>query len=230
MTTCKQHQYCHCYPLVALRVRDTTRRQSDLQCDTVKCETTPICLQVTVTCVPAEYITRCHRCTSPTHAHTHEPISFHGRAEAHLCRASIPPLAASGGMDGGARGCNGRIVLHWRRNWLCSLGQLHRHLREPCDREELALMRFEKGRLKRRWGGGIQHELIKRNHCTWDLLFPTCDLGGPAHLARGVRHTDHHQPTSSLRSVTTVQVKLSGNGTPRRVCSACAAVVFHFKQ
>ncbi len=40
-----------------------------------------------------------------------------------ICAAQ--PAAAevnSGWMDGRARGRNSRIVLHWRRNWLCSLG------------------------------------------------------------------------------------------------------------
>lgn len=131
------HQYYHCYPLVALWVIDTSRQRSDLQFDIPKCETTPVCLAVTVMCSPPEYITYCHHLHLPplyvSHVYVHSIYSTHVCArtnQSHFMAEQSPicvaqPAAAavnSSRMDGSVRGCNGRIVLHWKRNWLCSLG------------------------------------------------------------------------------------------------------------
>lgn len=130
----QRHQYYPCYPLVAVEVIDTARQQSDLHFDRLECETTLVCLVVTLVWSPLEYITRCHHLHLPPLCVRENPYMhsiYSTRAnQAHFMAEQRPiwlaqPAAAevnSDRMDGSVRGRNGRIVLHWRRNWLCSLG------------------------------------------------------------------------------------------------------------
>lgn len=89
---------------------------------------------VTLVWSPLEYITRCHHLHLPPLCVRENPYMhsiYSTRANrAHFMAEQRPiwlaqPAAAevnSDRMDGSVRGRNGRIVLHWRRNWLCSLG------------------------------------------------------------------------------------------------------------
>ena len=110
------------------RVIDTTRQQSDLQFDGLECETAPVCLVATryvntspsSSPSPATAVRQKHiraRCIYTALVHAPANRAHFMAEQRPICVAQ--PAAAevnSGRMDGGARGCNGRIVLHRRRN------------------------------------------------------------------------------------------------------------------